>query len=255
MASATTLPVLPSSQPPDVCPPTSLTTTVILTKSGKVKHAENMTDDELVRHVESKLRPVGRELRSLVPFLREARDRFARPGRRVPVPGQPSYSEWIHQNIGVSDRHIRRLLAEAREPADRSVEDETAAKSKQEKSDEVLWQARRLAHSVLGLEEPDERDPSGVLRRATLAAMAYQFLYVVHRKPTAIIVRTKPLQPADVRGLYRVILACFETQLDEVFKSLADDDRREALSLFTHQIAGRYNGVKAEATLGGGESR
>jgi hypothetical protein len=35
---------------------------------------------------------------------------------------------------------------------------------------------------------------------------------------------------------------CFETQLDQVFKLLANDDRREALSLFEGLIADRYNG-------------
>jgi hypothetical protein len=37
----------------------------------------------------------------------------------------------------------------------------------------------------------DECDPSGVERRAALAAMAYQFLGVAHHKPMAVIVRAK----------------------------------------------------------------
>jgi hypothetical protein len=83
--------------------------------------------------------------------------------------------------------------------------------------------------------------------------MAYQFLRSAHRKPIPVIVRAKPLQPADVRGLCGVILRCFEMQFDQVFKSLADEDRREALSLFEGLIADRYNGVTAVGTLESGE--
>src|ERR1700722_6987610 len=115
---------------------------------------------------------------------------------------------------------------------------------KQKKRDEAMWQACRIAHAILGLDEADECDPSGVQRRAALTALAHQFLHGAHRKPIPVIVRAKPLQQADIRGLYRIILMCFEMQFDQVFKSLADEARREALSLFTEQIADRYNGVK-----------
>src|SRR5580692_10223959 len=133
MGNTITLPTLEyehplPTQPPDSCPHVS--PAMCLSECEGEKCAENMTDVELVRHVESKLRPLGKELRSIVPFLREARDRFAHPGGRVPISGQPTFTEWSRQTIGVSDRHIRRLLAEAREPADRSCEDETVANSK-----------------------------------------------------------------------------------------------------------------------------
>jgi hypothetical protein len=100
-------------QPSDFCP--AISPALALTLLEKEKHAEQMTDGELVSYVESKLRPVGEGLKHIIPYLREARDRYAHPGRRVPVPGQPTFAQWIRQNIGLSDRHVRRLLAAARQ--------------------------------------------------------------------------------------------------------------------------------------------
>jgi hypothetical protein len=43
-----------------------------LSETEKQKHAEGMTDEELVHHVESRLRPVGESLRNLIPYIQEA---------------------------------------------------------------------------------------------------------------------------------------------------------------------------------------
>lgn len=51
-----------------------------------------------------------KRLRELIPFLREARRRWAQPGRRVPVPGHPSWTEWITQNLHVTPRRVQQLL-------------------------------------------------------------------------------------------------------------------------------------------------
>jgi len=75
---------------------------------------------------------------------------------------------------------------------------------------------------LLALNEPDERDPSGLQRKAALTAMAYQFLNTAHRKNIPVIVRLKELQPGDFRGLYAIIGQCLGTQLNEVFVSLND---------------------------------
>src|ERR1700732_431301 len=56
-----------------------------LSEPEKESHAQGMTDEELARHVESNLRPVGESLRNNIAYIREARERFAHPGRRVPV--------------------------------------------------------------------------------------------------------------------------------------------------------------------------
>lgn len=51
-----------------------------------------------------------RKLKEIVPYLREARERFAQRGRRVPVPGKPTWSEWVDQNLGVTVRRVNQLL-------------------------------------------------------------------------------------------------------------------------------------------------
>jgi len=61
------------------------------------------------------------------------------------------------ENLGISDRHVRRLLGGPKEPADRSPEEPGPNHGKR---DEMMWQAARMAHAALGLDEPDERDPS-----------------------------------------------------------------------------------------------
>ncbi len=56
-----------------------------------------------------------KRLRELIPFLREARRRWAQPGRRVPVPGRPCWTEWITQNLHVTPRRVQQLLNEPSE--------------------------------------------------------------------------------------------------------------------------------------------
>lgn len=56
-----------------------------------------------------------KRLRELIPYLREARRRWAQPGRRVPVPGRPSWTEWITQNLHVTPRRVQQLLNEPSE--------------------------------------------------------------------------------------------------------------------------------------------
>lgn len=53
-----------------------------------------------------------RRLRDLIPYLREARRRWAQPGRQVPVPGRPCWTEWIKQNLHVTPRRVQQLLSE-----------------------------------------------------------------------------------------------------------------------------------------------
>jgi len=56
-----------------------------------------------------------KRLRELIPFLREARRRWAQAGRRVPVPGRPCWTEWITQNLHVTPRRVQQLLNEPSE--------------------------------------------------------------------------------------------------------------------------------------------
>ena len=255
MASATTSPALESLDnnvtpvpPPALGPPTS--PGIVLSEAEKEKHAESMTDEELAGYVESKLRPVGETLRRNIAYIREARDRFAHPGRRVPVPGQPTFTQWIKQNLGISDRHVRRLLAATKEPADSSGDDDDMAPSpKQERRDEALWQASRMAHAILGLDQVDEHDLSGVKRKSALTALAHEFLNIAGRKHIPVVVRLKELQPGDFRGLYAILVRCLDMQLDQVFESLDEQERSESLRLLAQEIVNRYSRATTDELL------
>jgi hypothetical protein len=59
-----------------------------------------------------------RKLKEINPYLREARQRFGQPGRRVPVEGNPTWTEWVEQNLGVTVRRVQQLLREAMEPSE-----------------------------------------------------------------------------------------------------------------------------------------
>ena len=74
--------------------------------------AKKLSDPELIdRCVQG-----FRRLKEIAPYLREARDRFAQPGRRVPVEGNPTWTDWVETNLGVTVRRVQQLLSEATEP-------------------------------------------------------------------------------------------------------------------------------------------
>jgi hypothetical protein len=64
-----------------------------------------------------------KKLRELIPYLLEARRRWAHPGRRVPVPGRPCWTEWITQNLHVTPRRVQQLL---NQPSEISSHGQTA---------------------------------------------------------------------------------------------------------------------------------
>lgn len=74
--------------------------------------AKGLSDSELVE----KCVQGFRDLREAIPYLREARDRFAQPGRRVPVPGNPTWTEWVNNNLHVTVRRVQQLLSTGEEP-------------------------------------------------------------------------------------------------------------------------------------------
>jgi DNA (cytosine-5)-methyltransferase 1 len=73
--------------------------------------ATTLSDTELVE----KCVQGFKKLRELIPYLREARRRWAQPGRQVPVPGCPCWTEWITQNLHVTPRRVQQLLREPSE--------------------------------------------------------------------------------------------------------------------------------------------
>lgn len=210
-----------------------VSSTFILPGFDKKSHAEQLSDEELIEHVQSKLRPVGQTLMSNIAYIREARNRFAQPGRRVPVAGRPTFTRWIRENLGISDRHVRRLLA---------VADPTQKLKKQQRRDATYDMAVTMAHAVLGLHEADPDDPSGRRREAALANMAFRLLRQVRHKPLGMHVTVKELQPGQFEELYDAITECLGEQLDQVFGSLDEEKRADALRLLAEKIASRYDG-------------
>ncbi len=80
----------------------------------KLPNPKTLDDSELVdRCVQG-----FSELRQIAPYLREARDRFSQPGRRVPVPGNPTWTEWVETNLHVTVRRVQQLLRETTEPGE-----------------------------------------------------------------------------------------------------------------------------------------
>jgi hypothetical protein len=208
-----------------------VSSTLTVPQLDKQAHAASMTDQELVEHLQNKLRPVGQTLLTNLAYIREARNRFAQPGRRVPIAGRPTFTQWIKENLGISDRHVRRLLAAA---------DPTQKLRKQQRRDATYDLATTMAHAVLGLHEADPDDLSGSRRKAALTNLAFRLLRHVRHKPLGMHVTVKELQPGQCEELYDTVSDCLGEQLDQVFGSLDGEKRADALRVFAEKIASRY---------------
>jgi hypothetical protein len=103
-----------------------------------------MSNAQLCKHIETALAPAKRAIRDNVAYIAEARKRFAQPGRRVPVAGKPTWCEWIETNLGISDRHVRRLLAEYKDPSIKLLR----KKSKQSPADKHLATAAMAQEGI-----------------------------------------------------------------------------------------------------------
>jgi len=237
MADMTTAPEMESHKPTsliqaaDASPQVPSTLTV--PRLDKQAHAESMTDQELVEYLQNKLRPIGQTLLTNLAYIREARNRFSQPGRRVPIAGRPTFTQWIKENLGISDRHVRRLLAAA---------DPTQKLKKQQRRDATYDMAVTMAHAVLGLYEVDPDDPSGRRRKAALTNMAFRLLRHVRHKPLGMHVTVKELQPGQFEELYDAVSDCLGEQFDQVLASLEEEKRADGLRLFAEKIASRYIG-------------
>jgi hypothetical protein len=86
----------------------------ILTPEDKEQHAKSLSDADLLAKVEDTFR----NWRENIPYIREARDRFAQPGRRIPVLGNPTWTEWVERHLGVGIRRVQQLLAADKEGGD-----------------------------------------------------------------------------------------------------------------------------------------
>lgn len=99
-----------------------------------------------------------------------------------------------------------------------------------------------MAHAVLGLHEEDPDDPSGRRRQAALNNMAFRLLRHVRHKPLGMHVTVKALQPGQLEELFDAVTECLGEQLDQVFGSLDEEKRADALRVFAARIASQYVG-------------
>lgn len=87
----------------------------IVAPDDLTKQAASLNDAELLQHLQTTFRTIKDNL----PYLREARERFGAPGRRLPVEGKPTWSEWVQMNLHVHIRTVQRWLAPPREQAEK----------------------------------------------------------------------------------------------------------------------------------------
>ena len=119
-----------------------------------------LTDSELIERCVQGFR----KLKEIVPCLREARERFAKPGRRVPVMGNPTWTEWVEQNLGVTIRTVQRLLREETEPDDKMSQGQKPPNLDKADWRSLLKVTEGRAAQVFGPIE-DQRELAGAIRK------------------------------------------------------------------------------------------
>jgi hypothetical protein len=102
----------PDTQPSDTmslgcAPPVA----EILQPGDLEKHAASLKDEQLLAHLKTAFSAVRDTLRHNLPYLLEARNRFAKPGQRLPVEGKPTWTQWVRENLHVDIRTVQRWLA------------------------------------------------------------------------------------------------------------------------------------------------
>jgi hypothetical protein len=83
----------------------------ILQPGDLEKHAASLKHEELLAHLKTAFSGVRDTLRHSLPYLLEARSRFAKPGQRLPVEGKPTWTQWVRENLHVDIRSVQRWLA------------------------------------------------------------------------------------------------------------------------------------------------
>jgi hypothetical protein len=149
--------------------------------------AKDLGDSELIERCVQGFR----KLKEIIPFLREARDRFSRPGRRIPVAGNPSWTEWVEQNLGVSVRRVQQLLKEALEPGEvisRASKNKWGRKLRTGDWRTLVRVTEGRAAQVFGPLD-DEKELAGAIRKF---AQAIADRYSRQRGRIAVSVSVKP---------------------------------------------------------------
>jgi hypothetical protein len=110
------------------------------------KPSNKISNKELIAFLRTKFfGPLKRHLKDYLPYLRLANKRFAQPGRRIPIPGKPLWSEFCRKELGVHIRTVQLWLA-----GDKSKPPATKFRDKYDSADiahleRVAWAAQKLA--------------------------------------------------------------------------------------------------------------
>ncbi len=91
----------------------------IVQPNDPVKHAASMENEELLAHLKTELGGLQRKIEENRPYLLEAHGRFSQQGRRTPILGFPSWSEWVRINLHVHIRTAQRWLAPPKEETEK----------------------------------------------------------------------------------------------------------------------------------------
>ncbi len=156
-------------------------------------------------------------------LVREARERFSQPGRRLPIEGKPTWGTWTKNTLGVTDRYVRQLLSGG------------ASKPKPKTESELLARAgMKLARAVaVDVSEGKLRKSVPAAKDLLEAVDDADHLGLLETRPrvTGADIGTKPnLTGGDWNGLYSETSAIFQ----EVFSSAYHADPKKALADFMH---------------------
>jgi hypothetical protein len=86
--------------------------------TSRTHSPRRLSDQDLIAHLRrdtfGPIKGLYKRLKAQLPYIREARKRWGKKfqGRRVPVPGKSSWTEFCEQELGVSVRTIQKWLAE-----------------------------------------------------------------------------------------------------------------------------------------------
>ena len=210
------------------------------TDSEKRADAAAMSDLELVTFLARRLQPLTEEVWTLLPYIREARARFSQPGRRVPIRGKPTFTAWIQTHLGISDRHVRRILAAAGSATDIATARALVGAKDKKRRDELRTLTIRLACGVFGLDEPENDDIGGIQHKRALQCIAAKVLNMIRLKPVTMHLGMPQLPQGDVSSLFGLFLKVFDPFVEQVLDGMPLERREEVLSEFFRQVRSRH---------------
>ncbi|MGA2875725.1 MAG: hypothetical protein ABSE82_09325 [Nitrososphaerales archaeon] len=218
-----------------------------------------LPDSELIERC---MRGFGK-LKEIIPYLREARKRFAKPGRRVPVAGQPTWTEWVEKSLGVTIRTVQRLLSE-KSPHDKTSLGSRKSGSRPEQShkpdlrSEMRTISRHLrvaAKSFKRIHDFSKQEKQEVMflnreGRPRRSKTSLELEVLCGEVVSGCHELFPPAQPPLPKTVKELVLL-MEPQLDSVFAAVPESARQGRIAKLLEVINERY----VAATVGNAERR